>query len=80
MLNTNKKKRSHRGSNDSTTSPEHKPLRVEDSKMAASPTDLELLFSLAKDVEPSLKQIHELLTDVQSTVTKLPKTSCQLTT
>ena len=79
MLNAKKKNRSDRGSNDSTTSPEHKLLRVEESKMAASPTELELLSSTTKEDEPSLKEIYELLTDVQATVTKLLKTSFQLT-
>ena len=62
MLNANKKKRSDRGSNDSTISPAHILLRAEESKMAASPTELELLSSPTKEDEPSLKKIHELLT------------------
>ena len=78
MLNT-RKKRSDRSSNNSTSSPEHKLLCAKDLKMAALPTKLELLPLPTKEDELSLKEIHELLTDVQATVNKLLKTSCQLT-
>lgn len=69
MANT--KKRTDRGSFGEKLSPENKTARVEASNMSSHSET---------DDEPTLKDIFQLLTEVQGTTTALLKTTFQLTT
>ena len=68
MANT--KKRTDRGSFGEKLSPENKTARVEASNMSSHSET---------DDEPTLKDIFQLLTEVQGTTTALLKTTFQLT-
>jgi len=73
--NRTEKKRTEHGLFDEKTSPEHKVTRV----MASPSAEVESPTMLEVD-EPSLGDIHQILTEVQGTIKQLLKTSFQLST
>lgn len=71
----NSKKRTERGASEEGISPEHKVTRV----MASPSADVEAPVVLEVE-EPSLKDIHQILIQVQGTIKQLLQTSFQLST